>query len=145
MKKTEMTNQTIPGMEFQETDDILVHFGVRGMKWGIRRNRNSSGSRVSSVKGKIKSAVGKIKNREKIKNLSDEDIKKRIARLQLEKQYRDLKSDRLSVGSKWAQKVIAETGTQIAKDIVRYGIGTGVNTITGTQIIKGAGGKKKKK
>lgn len=26
-----------------DTDDFLEHFGVKGMKWGVRRNRGSNG------------------------------------------------------------------------------------------------------
>lgn len=37
------------------TDDFLEHFGVKGMKWGIRKNRRNQESRVinRSKKGKL--------------------------------------------------------------------------------------------
>ena len=34
-------------MEVQEVDDFFEHFGVKGMRWGIRRNRNNTTTRQS--------------------------------------------------------------------------------------------------
>lgn len=39
--------------------DELMHYGVKGMKWGVRRKRWSSGSRSSSRKKSEKSESGK--------------------------------------------------------------------------------------
>lgn len=40
-------------------DDALAHYGVMGMKWGIRKDLKSSGSISSKTKKKIKKAVSK--------------------------------------------------------------------------------------
>lgn len=40
-----------------EVDDFLAHYGVKGMKWGVRRDRSSSSS--SSARSEAAGAVGK--------------------------------------------------------------------------------------
>ena len=34
----------------QETQNVLMHHGVKGMRWGVRRNRNSSGQKRESFR-----------------------------------------------------------------------------------------------
>jgi len=62
--------------------DSLTHYGVPGMRWGKRKGSSSSASSSSKSKGKS--------DKEDISKMSDEELKKRVARLNLEKQYRDL-------------------------------------------------------
>lgn len=57
--------------------DELEHHGVLGMRWGHRKQRVSSGHRLKKTK---------------VKNLSDEELDNRIARLRKEKEYKDLNS-----------------------------------------------------
>ena len=100
------------------SDEVyLMHFGIKGMKWGIRRTAEELGhvtkkaavatgkalgkAAVATGKaaGKVAKTVGKrtgqfVKN-EAYKHspkrfLSDDEIKSRIARYQLEQQYQDL-------------------------------------------------------
>ena len=56
----------------------LTHYGVKGMHWGIRKDRGSS----SSNRGPSRSAA--------IKSMPDADLQKVITRMRLEQQYRDL-------------------------------------------------------
>lgn len=89
-------------------DDFLEHFGIKGMKWGIRR-KNPSGS---GTKGKAKetgSKKGKSSS-ETAKTLTDTELKKRIARLELEKRYSDLSTTQ--------QKSTMSRGSKVAKEIV---------------------------
>lgn len=44
-------------MTFETADDVLEHFGVRGMRWGVRRSRSSSGGK-SHKKRNIAIGVG---------------------------------------------------------------------------------------
>lgn len=41
--------------DISDLDDVLMHFGVRGMRWGVRRSLDSSGHVEGTVAGAIKS------------------------------------------------------------------------------------------
>ena len=82
--------------------NYLVHFGIKGQKWGQRRYQNEDGS--YTPEGKIRRKDGrrpfsilksksgshpKFSNKRKeIRNLSDDEIKRRNERLELENRYR---------------------------------------------------------
>lgn len=82
--------------------NYLVHFGIKGQKWGQRRYQNEDGSYTPEGKIRrkdrrrpfsiLKSKSGthpKFSNkREEIRNLSDNEIKRRNERLELENRYR---------------------------------------------------------
>lgn len=63
--------------------DTIYHFGIKGMKWGVRRFQNKDGT--LTAKGK--------KRYEDAKPLSDEELKSQVQRLNMEKQYRNLKKN----------------------------------------------------
>lgn len=88
----------------------LYHFGIKGMKWGIRRYQNKDGSLTAA--GKKRYNEGKQSSSEKttsstssnrsrsISELSDTELRTRINRLNLEKQYRQLLSEGASSNTK---------------------------------------------
>lgn len=63
--------------------DELAHYGVPGMKWG--RRKQADGSYKSSGRKAAKDA-----RKKEISKLSDAELRQRINRLQMEKQYMDL-------------------------------------------------------
>lgn len=46
----------------------LIHYGVRGMRWGIRRYQNSDGTLTSAGKRRYDKEMGKLKAEEQILN-----------------------------------------------------------------------------
>ena len=90
--------------------DLLYHFGIKGMKWGIRRFQNKNGSLTAA--GKKRYQKGEQASDEKtspssssshsksISELSDTELRTRINRLNLEKQYRQLLSEGASSNTK---------------------------------------------
>jgi hypothetical protein len=85
----------------------LFHFGVLGMKWGRRKSDKT----VSTA------YLGKQQNdsskRADIKSMSDDELRKVINRLQLEKQYSDLSSKDVSRGKQRLDKIM-KAGTTVA-------------------------------
>lgn len=83
--------------------DLLYHFGIKGMKWGIRRFQNKNGSLTAAGKKRYqkgerssdeKASPSSSSSRSKsISELSDAELRTRINRLNLEKQYKQLISE----------------------------------------------------
>ena len=83
----------------------LHHSGIKGMKWGVRRYQNKDGTLTAAGKkhyaGEGNAGEGATAKTEyapkrkggKAEDYSDEELRARINRLQMEKQYRDLQGD----------------------------------------------------
>lgn len=111
--------------------EFLEHYGVKGMKWGVRRNRSSSPKRSGGDPKKG------------IKSLSDAELQRRVNRLNLEKQYSSLTSKSgggpsiLSRGISEVNSMVVNSGKQSIKNFV-------VQPLMDA-IVKGAVGAVKKK
>lgn len=76
--------------EYNYTDE-LYHYGILGMKWGVRRSRASSSfSSRKRTKRTIDPSYKKAHTKKKLKYMSDNELSEINKRLNMEKNYRDL-------------------------------------------------------
>lgn len=122
--------------------NVLCHHGIKGMRWGIRRTKKQL-DRAAGRTAKSKSSSDKTNDP---KSLSDDELKKRIRRLQDEKTYRDLlKSEqqpKLFDGKKFVVSVLEQSGQNIAKQATTYAMGAAVNKMFGQNIVNPKKGQK---
>ena len=89
-------------------EEELMHYGVLGMRWGVRRASKRSGG---SKKGKKKKAS---QQPQKKRRMSNKELQSRVKRMQLEKQYRDLTND-LTPKTKSKMEKLISTADTISK------------------------------
>lgn len=116
--------------------DHLEHYGILGMKWGVRRYQNENGT--LTTEGKARRLEGKNKSKNNYdsgsknwkmrdaRHLSDDELNRRNSRLQRERQYRDL-----------TEPPIRKETRQILKKIL-VGTAVGVTTAYVASKYKGA-------
>ena len=97
----------------------LYHYGVLGMKWGVRKSRPSS-TRSSRRKKKSNEPSPDFKERTKRKSdlknrrtLSDEELKRKIERLKMEREFKELTKEDIDPGKKFASEVMSSAGKKV--------------------------------
>lgn len=102
--------------KFETADDVLEHFGVKGMKWGVRKNRSGSASedaqRADAARKKIKTGGG-------TKALSNKELQDLVTRMNLEQQYKKLTPPpKSSAAKKFVTDILVNVGKQQASKVV---------------------------
>lgn len=114
--------------------DFLEHYGVKGMKWGVRKKRNEGDRKKTFGKG--------TNNQQKsVKDLSDKELRDVVNRLNMEQQYARLTSG--SSGSRTSRLIGAGAAfiAGIALNVARQQIQNQANA----QIAKGLAARTAKK
>ena len=103
----------------------LMHFGVKGMKWGVRKKRIKDAKRWTS------------KKQAKIDGMSDDQLKKANNRLRLEKEYKQLTQTKLEKYRKRVGKAAEEAAFNTLQNALQKGFKSAASR-GGTAAIKGA-------
>lgn len=104
-------------------DDILEHHGIKGMHWGVRKDKlqKSTKRRAKRFQAnkKVKAKRQDIASRRR--QLSEGDLKKFIDRLQTEKKLKDLVDADIRPGRTITKRILSESGQKIARTVVAGG------------------------
>lgn len=109
-------------------DEWLAHHGIKGQRWGIRRFQREDGSRTSAGKKRrdlLDRKNSRTTSKEK-KKMSDEQLKKRIERLKMEKELKTLEHDTMNSGKAFTEDVMKSIGKKALIQIGTAGLVTAV-------------------
>lgn len=86
----------------------LYHYGIKGMKWGVRKQREPS---------------EKKSKKKRLKDMSDEELSKKLKRMNLENQYKKLTEPKRKVyGRKFVDTVLVGSAFTLSSAVVQqYG------------------------
>lgn len=95
--------------------NFLQHYGVKGMKWGKKKNPASSDSAASA-------SVRTTAKKKGIHTVSNKELQTAIERMRLEQDFKRLKVNDRPVVTRWISSMLLEAGkrevqTQVAKKV----------------------------
>ena len=115
------------------SDDVLIHFGVKGMRWGVRKDRNrvktSAGSenkeqqvpRDEHGRSLVRTTNSPFKRTvTPVNTLSDAELQARVKRIRLEKEYKELTDkdwSKVQSGLKFATDILKDVTTATAPNV----------------------------
>lgn len=111
----------------------LKHYGVLGMKWGVRRTQ-----------AELDAAAGRTprKSRRQVKNelstMSDAELRTRLNRLNMEKQYQKLSRPEKTTGRKIVDAILIESAKTVASSYVKTHLQEHFDPLVGIEETKGA-------
>lgn len=106
--------------------NYLAHYGVKGMKWGVRKkdyqSMNAGFNSASQAARSAASVSDRVSGRKRRKTMqaidtskiSDQELQKRINRLNMERNYKSLMTEDLSEGRSRVSSTLSILGDTLA-------------------------------
>ena len=101
---------------------FLAHFGIKGMRWGVRKKKPHPVSADARQKRGVQERVKKTK----VGSVSNADLQAAIRRMQLEQDFKRLSVNEKSGVSRWISSTLLEIGKREVQTQVAKGIGAAV-------------------
>jgi hypothetical protein len=79
------------------------------MKWGRRKARSASGEKTALLKKKTKTEQPESSKKKRLSEMSDDELRKAISRLEMEKRYNDLSPKQVSKGKQFVNDFISKS------------------------------------
>ena len=139
---TDQALQASVNHDFLRDSEYIKHYGVKGQRWGFRKATTRGGTPASKRKAKGEVDEGENSSskrvqtpshKSKTKDLSDQELKDRIQRLQNERLYAQLtaKPENVVVGiiKRSAKKSAEEALTQVSTKLLKQALGAGADKL----------------
>lgn len=114
----------------------FAHYGVKGMKWGVRKKRQSSGRSRYSNESKDYSRSAEL-SKKKIHEMTNEELNFMNYRYNLERQYKQFNPKRESAGKRFVNSKAGKmaigtlSSVAIAAGVAVVGNKVGMDTVKG--------------
>lgn len=104
-------------------NSCLLHYGIKGQKWGIRRFQRKDGSLTPAGKKRYADDeyhedYRRAHDSKSVRTMSDQELRNRLNRLQMEAQYKQMTASKLDKGKKIVADVLENAGKETAKKYV---------------------------
>lgn len=102
----------------------LMHYGVKGMKWGVRRSRPQRATTRKSNTTAEKRTTGKVAAQTKSKpkpkkasEMTDSELDAMVKRMRLEAEYNRLRPKEVSIGKSIVDKILKDVVVPAATEV----------------------------
>lgn len=92
----------------------MYHWGIKGMKWGVRKKRVSSENESDDHK------QAQTLQKKHISEMSNKELETLNRRLQLEQTYANLNSKPVSKGRQIVESVLADSAKESLRSVINY-------------------------
>lgn len=97
-------------------EDYLYHYGVKGMKWGVRKDKvKTSVAKRRSQNKQIRAIKKKRRQADRLRStLPEKELDSRIKRLEKEERLHNLTKNNVNRGRTETNKILKRVGTTLA-------------------------------